>query len=348
MWWRAARDSLAIMPSGSNTAELNRAYYTLYFVLQGLTNFGSVYNCSTGAIKRTVKRMEYTMDGLMGDAKGGEVDSPETDAGLMGGGGEDAELDTETDADGKPDADADDPGEHDDAKKEKIPEHAQKMIDKKIGKLVGRAKTAEERAERAESELKGLRERVDAEDAEIVLDVARNLGVLAETLPKGAAKGMEQLRFAQNAVETLQEKLEDATGDEVEIDGKNYSKADVRAKLKEYRSMEKRLSSMYGGIEAQARKDMMEIIRLGQQAKKANWKPGSKVEAVKPKEEPPKKQRTEDGGRRSDVDDDEPASRVRGAEEGRRGADDSRGDDEPFSLERFYEEQEKAKKSGRK
>lgn len=280
----------------------------------------------------------------MGDAKGGDVDSPETDAGLMGGGGEDAEpvIDADAEGDFDPDADADDPGEHDDAKKEKIPEHAQKMIDKKIGKLVGRAKTAEERAERAESELKGLRERVDAEDAEIVLDVARNLGVLADTLPKGAAKGMEQLRFAQNAVETLQEKLEDATGDEVEIDGKNYSKADVRAKLKEYRSMEKRLSSTYGGVEAQARKETLDLIRLGQQAKKAGWKPGSK-DAVKPKDEPKGKPLPGQS-----TPDDEPASRVRGADEGRRGADDSRGDDEPFSLERFYEEQEKAKKSGRK
>ena len=288
------------------------------------------------------------MDGLMGDAKGGDVDSPETDAGLMGGGGEDADLDTETDADGKPDADADEPGEHDDAKHEKLPEKVQKMLDKRIGKEVGKRKTAEERAERAESELKGLRERVDAEDAEIVLDVARNLGVLAETLPKGAAKGMEQLRFAQNAVETLQEKLEDATGDEVEIDGKNYSKADVRAKLKEWRNTEKRLSSTYGGVEAQARKDMMEIIRLGQQAKKANWKPGSPLpgQSTPKAEAAAKKTGTP---RQGEADpDDEPASRVRGAEEGRRGADDSRGDDEPFSLERFYEEQEKAKKSGRK
>lgn len=291
------------------------------------------------------------MDGLMGDAKGGDVDSPETDAGLMGGGGEDAGDQRSEDGDqmskdgDQKSEDGDD--QHDDAKNEKLPEKVQKMLDKRIGKEVSKRKTAEERAERAESELKSLRERVDAEDAEIVLDVARNLGVLAETLPKGAAKGMEQLRFAQNAVETLQEKLEDATGDEVEIDGKNYSKADVRAKLKEYRSMEKRLSSTYSGVEAQARKDMMEIIRLGQQAKKANWKPGSKVEAVKPKDEPPPKKTGTPRQGEADPDD-EPASRVRGAEEGRRGADDSRSDDEPFDLVKYYEEQDKAKKSGRK
>ena len=274
------------------------------------------------------------MDGLMDGASDG-AKGHENDGTLMGDGGEDAKLETETDEDGKPETDVEEEEQHDDAKHEKLPEKVQKMLDKRIGKEVGKRKTAEERAERAESELKGLRERVDAEDAEIVLDVARNLGVLADTLPKGAAKGMEQLRFAQNAVETLQERLEDATGDEVEIDGKNYSKADVRAKLKEWRATEKRLGSMYGGVEAQARKEMMEIIRLGQEAKKAKWKPGSS-EAVKPKEEPPKKKTV--------TDDNEPASRVRGAEDGRRGADDSREDGEPFDLVKYYEDEDKAKK----
>jgi hypothetical protein len=286
------------------------------------------------------------MDGASDGAEGRDEDVT-----LMGDGGEDAGLDADADGDDNPakgdaDPDADDAGEHDDAKKEKIPEHAQKMFEKRIGKLTARAKTAEERAERAETENKSLRERVEAEDAEVVLDVARNLGVLADTLPKGAAKGMEQLRFAQNAVERLQEAIEDATGDEVDIDGKQYSKSDVRAKLKEWRTTEKRLSSMYGGVEAQARKEMMEIIRLGREAKKANWKPGSK-EQPKPKEEPPKKPGTP---RQSEADpDEEPASRVRGSDKGRREATDSRDDGEPFSLEKFYEEQEKAKpKTGRK
>jgi hypothetical protein len=277
------------------------------------------------------------MEGLMDGANGGEDNSHEEDAGLMAGGGKDADLELDADSEGKPDADADDPDEHEDAKKEKIPEHAQKMIDKKIGKLVGRAKTAEERAERAEGELKSLRERVDSEDSEVVLDVARNLGVLADALPMGAAKGMEQLRFAQSAVERLQETLEDATGYEVDIDGKSYSKADVRAKLKEWRATEKRLSSMYGGVEAQARKDMLEIFRLGQQAKRANWKPGSK-EQPKPKDEPQKKAAPK---QESADEKDEPVSRVRGGQDGEREPGKARS--KPFSLVGFFEEQEEGK-----
>lgn len=279
------------------------------------------------------------MENLMAGASDG-AEGHEEDGTLMGDGGEGAGLEAEAGEEGEPSgANAEEEGEHDEAEKDKLPKHVQEKLDKRIGKEVGKRKTAEERAERAEAELKGLRERVDAEDSEVVLDVARNLGVLAETLPKGAAKGMEQLRFATSAVERLQEALEDATGDEVEIEGKPYSKADVRAKLKEWRSQEKRLNSMYGGVEAQARKEMMEIIRLGQQAKKANWKPGSK-EVAKPTEAPPKKKTV--------MDDDEPASRVRGSDNGGREASDSR-DEGPLDLVDFYEQKDKATaKTGRK
>jgi len=278
--------------------------------------------------------MEGLMDGASDGAEGHDKDGT-----LMGDGGEDAGLETETQEEGKPETDVEEEGEHDDAKKEKLPPHVQEQVNKRIQKLDGKRKSAEERAERAEGELKSLRERVDAEDSEVVLDVARNLGVLADALPKGAAKGMEQLRFAQSAVERLQETLEDATGDEVDIDGKSYSKADVRAKLKEWRATEKRLSSMYGGVEAQARKDMLEIFRLGQQAKRANWKPGSK-EQPKPKDEPQKK--AKETPRQGEADpNDEPVSRVRGGQDGEREPGKARS--KPFSLVGFFEEQEEVK-----
>jgi prefoldin subunit 5 len=267
------------------------------------------------------------MAGLMDGASDG-AEGHDKDGTLMGDGGEDAGLETETQEEGKPETDVEEEGEHDDAKKEKLPPHVQEQVNKRIQKLDGKRKSAEERAERAETELKGLRERVDSEDSEVVLDVARNLGVLADALPKGAAKGMEQLRFAQSAVERLQETLEDATGDEVDIDGKSYSKADVRAKLKEWRATEKRLSSMYGGVEAQARKDMLEIFRLGQQAKRANWKPGSK-EQPKPKDEPQKK--AKETPRQGEADpNDEPVSRVRGGQDGEREPGKARS--KPYSL----------------
>jgi hypothetical protein len=280
------------------------------------------------------------MAGLMDGASDG-AEGHDNDGTLMGDGGEDGadqnsevgSQESEDAADGTDEADEN----HDDAKKEKLPPHVQEQVNKRIQKLDGKRKSAEERAERAEGELKSLRERVDAEDSEVVLDVARNLGVLADALPKGAAKGMEQLRFAQDAVERLQETLEDATGDEVEINGKSYSKSDVRAKLKEWRATEKRLSSMYGGVEAQARKDMLEIFRLGQQAKRANWKPGSK-EQPKPKDEPQKKSAPK---QEAADEKDEPVSRVRGGQDGEREPGKARS--KPFSLVGFFEEHEEAK-----
>jgi hypothetical protein len=96
---------------------------------------------------------------------------------------------------------------------------------------------------------------------------------------------------------------------------------------------------MYGGVEAQARKDMLEIFRLGQQAKRANWKPGSK-EQPKPKDEPQKK--AKETPRQGEADpNDEPVSRVRGGQDGEREPGKARS--KPFSLVGFFEEHEEAK-----
>lgn len=282
------------------------------------------------------------MAGLMDGASDG-AESRDEDVTLMGDGGEDAGSEdgdqSSEDGDGSEDGDQSD-DQHDDAKKEKLPAHVQEMINKRIGKEVGKRKTAEERATALESELKSLRERADAEDADIVLDAAREFGIVADVLPKGSAKGMEQLRQAARAVETLQDALEDANGDEVEIEGKTYAKADVRAKLKEWRATEKKLNSMYGGVEAQAKKEMMDLFRLGQQAKKAGWKPGQKQEPTKPKDTPQKKKAPE--AEEPEGDEDAPPSRVRGGGDGRRESEVSRK--QPSSLRDFFAMQDKPKR----
>lgn len=228
---------------------------------------------------------------------------------------------------------------HDEAKNEKLPDKVQKMVDKRIGKLVGRAKTAEERAERAETEAKSLRERVDAEDADIVLTAAKQFGVVAELLPKGAAEGMAKLSQAREAVEQLENILDLEDGNEVTVDGKSYERKEVKKALIAHRTMVKSLEPKFGKFEQQAKDAMLEIFRLGQQAKKAGWKPGQKQETTVPKKVDPAKAKAKET---DDPDDEAPPSRVRGREaDGGRGAEQPR--DRPFSLGGFFAEQEEAK-----
>ena len=232
------------------------------------------------------------------------------------------------------DEDLDPDGSHDEPEKDhqKLPEKVQKMVDKRIGKEVGKRKTAEERATLAETELKELRGRVDADDAEIALSAARDLGVLPEVIGKGQAEGMMNLRKAKANAKYLERALEDADGDEIEINGKTYTKKQVRESLRGYRDDVENLEPKYGGLEHEAKKKMLAIMRLGQQAEKAGWKPGQKpAEAVKPSDEVKPKPKT--------IADDEPPARVRRLAE----KDVSREADQGESLEEMFNRMEKEK-----
>lgn len=250
-------------------------------------------------------------------------------------GGEDAGEETGTEgAEGAEELVDDE--QHDDAKGEKLPEKIQKMLDKRIGKEVGKRKTAEERATLAETELKELRGRVDADDAEIALTAARDLGVLPEVIGKGQAEGMINLRKAKTNVKYLERALEDAEGDEITIGGNVYTKKQVKESLRGYRDDVENLEPKYGGLEHEAKKKMLAIMRLGQQAERAGWKPGQKpAEAVKPSTDvkpAPKK-----------IADDEQPARVRRRDEADVGRDEKPGE----SLESFFDRQEKDKAKAR-
>jgi len=230
--------------------------------------------------------------------------------------------------------------DHDDAGDEKdqhkLPEKVQAMVDKRIGKIVGKQKAAEERATLAETELKELRGRVDADDAEIALTAARDLGVLPEVIGKGQAEGMINLRKAKTNVKYLERALEDAEGDEITIGGNTYTKKQVKESLRGYRDDVENLEPKYGGLEHEAKKKMLAIMRLGQQAERAGWKPGQKPsEAVKPGTDVKPKPKT--------IADDEPPARVRRREE----SDVSREGTPGESLESFFERQEKDKAKAR-
>jgi hypothetical protein len=282
------------------------------------------------------------------DVTAGGEQGQEADGIVMGAGGEGAELETETNEEGKPvDADVEEEGEHDEPEEDgqhKLTEKQQAKVDKRIGKEVAKRKASEERATQAETELKTLRERADAEDADIVLNAASEFNILPEVIGKGQAEGMLNLKRAKDNQKFLRRALDRADGDEITIQGKTYTRAEVKESLWGYEEQVEKLEPKYGGVEREAKKRMLEIVRLGQAAARAGWKPGQKAtprqgeETQKPTVKPPARAgQSQDEG-------DEPPARVR-REEKVKGGQDTGGKREGESMAQYFDrlEREKAK-----
>lgn len=233
--------------------------------------------------------------------------------------------------------DHDEPGEDD---QHKLPEKIQKQVDKRIGKEVAKRKVMEERATQAETELKALRERVDADDADTVLQAAREFNVLPEVIGKGQAQGMLDLRRAKQNVKALGRALEETDGDEITLQGETYDRKSVKKALFDYWDEVERLEPKFGHLEHEAKKAMLEIVRLGQAAKRAGWKPGQKAAAETPTAVKPKPE----AARKPVADDDEPPARVRKAEGSERNrGQDSGGRREGESLADYFDRIDKDK-----
>jgi hypothetical protein len=231
----------------------------------------------------------------------------------------------------------DEPGEDD---QHKLPEKIQKQVDKRIGKEVAKRKVLEERATQAETELKALRERVDADDADTVLQAASEFNVLPEVIGKGQAQGMLDLRRAKQNVKALGRALEETDGDEIILQGKTYDRKSVKKALFDYRDEVERLEPKFGHLEHEAKKAMLEIVRLGQAAKRAGWKPGQKAAAETPTAVKPKPE----AARKPEEDDDKPPARVRKAEGSERSREqDSGGRREGESLADYFDRIDKDK-----
>ena len=194
-----------------------------------------------------------------------DQDTEETDDGEDADGGEDvdSEDDDGSDGDGEDDGDGDDEGE------------GKTRSEKRIRKLLGRAKDAEKRVKELEGELEEARKAGGA-DAETYVAAAREAGVLPGMLSKDLAGAIG--RKAENAM--LIARYEDWLDDE---DNEEYQVGDQNAQL------ERR----WGGEEEKLRKQVKEIFDLGKAALKAGWKPGKK--AAKPADgAAPKKKTTKD------------------------------------------------------
>jgi len=281
------------------------------------------------------KMIDVTAGGEQGQVADGDV---------MNAGGEGVtEKDTEVEEVAEETEDAHDEPEE----SHKLTEKQQAAVDKRIGKEVAKRKALEERATQAETELKSLRERADAEDADVVLNAANEFGVLPEVIGKGQAEGMLNLRRAKENQKFLRRALDRADGDEITIQGETYTRKQVKDSLYGYEEQVERLEPKFGGVEREAKKRMLEIVRLGQAAAKAGWKPGAPRQgAALPGEAVPKQPAKPPAGAGHSQDDDEPPARVRTGEKAGKGREqDSGGLREGESLSQYYDrlEREKAK-----
>lgn len=166
------------------------------------------------------------------------------------------------------------PKDEDAELKAKLTPEAQRAFDKRLGREVRKTKEAQAKAEKAESELAALRQRADSEDGEAVLAAAREAGVMPEILTAADAKGLADLNHARANAKALGRVLRSSPGEEVEIDGKAYTRKQVVDAQESWEDKADALAKRFGGVESAAREKGLAVWRLGLAAQREGWKPG--------------------------------------------------------------------------
>ena len=166
------------------------------------------------------------------------------------------------------------PKDEDAELKAKLTPEAQRAFDKRLGREVRKTKEAQAKAEKAESELAALRQRADSDDGEAVLAAAREAGVMPEILTAADAKGLADLNHARANAKALGRVLRSSPGEEVEIDGKAYTRKQVVDAQESWEDKADALAKRFGGVESAAREKGLAVWRLGLAAQREGWKPG--------------------------------------------------------------------------
>ena len=199
------------------------------------------------------------------DQDTGEDDDDGEDA----GDGEDVDSEDD-DPDGDDDEDGDDEGA------------GKTRSEKRIKKLLGRAKDAEKRVKELEGELEEAR-KTGGEDADTYVSAAEKAGVLPGMLGKDLAKAIGRKAENDMLIARYEDWLDDEDNEELQIGEETWSRKKVRARLRELREENAGIERRYGGEQEKLRRQVKEIFELGKAALKAGWKPGKKK--AKPKAE---------------------------------------------------------------
>lgn len=202
-----------------------------------------------------------------------ETDPEETDA-------DEDDID-ETDADDD-DSEEDDPDGDDDEDEDEEGDEGKTRSEKRIRKLLGRAKDAEKRVKDLEAELEEAR-KTGGEDADMYVSAAEKAGVLPGMLGKDLAKAIGRRAENDMLIARYEDWLDDEDNEEYHVGEETWSRKKVRARLRELREENAGIERRYGGEQEKLRRQVKEIFELGKAALKAGWKPGKK--SAKPKAE---------------------------------------------------------------
>lgn len=186
------------------------------------------------------------------------------DAGVGAEDGGETEVD-----EGEAEAEGADGAEGDETDEEEGGEVQGNRAQKRIQKLVGRAKDAERRVAELEQELEDAK-KLGGEDGQIYLESAKRAGVLPSMMTKELAEGLELLDKKQSALEFYSEWL-DGDEDELTLGDRTYSRRQVERQEQKIRAEIGELRSRFGGKREELQATVKAIFELGLKAKKAGW-----------------------------------------------------------------------------
>ena len=200
-----------------------------------------------------------------------ELDTPETD---------DAETDADDEVVDTDEQDGEDNSDEDDEDGDEEDEgedgdHATRA-QRRIKKLIGRAKDAERRVKELEGELEDAK-KLGGDDAETFIAAAKSAGVLPSLMGKDLAQAIERREENRQLIAFYENWLDDEDNEELEVGDRTMTRKQVRARLRELRDDNERIDRRHGNEERSLQQKVRDVFELGRQAMKAGWKPGKKA-----------------------------------------------------------------------
>lgn len=169
------------------------------------------------------------------------------------------------------DEDDEEDGEEDDGEEGTSGKRAQK----RINKLLSRAKGAERRVKELEGELEDAK-KLGGDDAETFIAAAKSAGVLPSLMTKDLAQAIERRDENRGLIAYYENWLDDEDNEELEVGDRTLTRKQVRARIRELRDDNERIDRRHGSEEKSLQQKVRDIFELGRQAMKAGWKPGAK------------------------------------------------------------------------
>ena len=205
------------------------------------------------------------------ETKDTELDTPETDE-TPETDADDEVIDTDEQVDeDNSDEDDEEDGEEDDGEEGASGKRAQK----RINKLLSRAKDAERRVKELEGELEDAK-KLGGDDAETFIAAAKSAGVLPSLMTKDLAQAIERRDENRGLIAYYENWLDDEDNEELEVGDRTLTRKQVRARIRELRDDNERIDRRHGSEEKSLQQKVRDIFELGRQAMKAGWKPGAK------------------------------------------------------------------------